>query len=53
LDANIAARYIEERFLDCAHRHPSQKERRMEEKNRQAPLGMTGAALGSGRMVRK
>ena len=33
--------YIKERFLDCACRHPSQKARRMEEKNRQTPLGMT------------
>src|SRR6185437_6166009 len=38
--------YIEERFLDCACRHPSQQTRRMEEKNRQAPLGMTWRTLG-------
>ena len=37
----VAAGYIEERFLDCACRHPSQQTRRMKEKNRQAPLGMT------------
>jgi hypothetical protein len=34
---------IQERFLDCACRHPSQKARRMKEKSRQTPLGMTAA----------
>jgi len=33
--------YIEEGFLDCVCRHPSQQTRRMEERNRQTPLGMT------------
>ena len=35
---------IEERFLGCACWHPSQKARRIEEKNRQTPLGMTACA---------
>jgi len=33
--------YIEERFLDCVCRHPPQQTRRMEEKRRPTPLGMT------------
>jgi hypothetical protein len=40
-DVKVAACYIEERFLDYVCRHPSPKARRMEEKSRQTPLGMT------------
>src|SRR6185437_12581506 len=43
---NVAACYIEERFLDRVC-HPSQQTRRMAEKSRQTPLGMT-IARGSG-----